>query len=98
MMTYHDLGYFAPFAASCEKESDVPAPGVFLFLAKTRGFSRKVFAFLKYQKLQALFRRLARFDLHLVPSPFMLAYVSARLGAGTRIEALPHYVVPTCKP
>lgn len=97
-MTYHDLGYFAPFAASCEKESDVPSLGLLPFLAKARGFPRKVFAFMKYQKLQALFRRLERFDLHLVPSPFMLAYVRSRLGNGARIEALPHYVVPACKP
>lgn len=97
-MTYHDLGYFAPFAASCGKESDVPPPGILPFLSKAPGLPRKVFAFLKYAKLGALFRRLARFDLHLVPSPFMLSYVRDRLGADVRIEALPHYVVPTCKP
>lgn len=97
-MTYHDLGYFAPFAASCGKESDVPRPGIFPFLAKARGFLRKAFALLKYAKLGSLFRRLARFDLHLVPSPFMLSYVRDRLGADVRIEVLSHYVVPTCKP
>lgn len=97
-MTYHDLGYFAPFAAACGKEDDVPSSGFVAFVSKAKGLGAKVFAIAKYGKLLALFRRLSRFDLHLVPSPFMLRYVRDRFRDGARIEVLPHYVVPTCKP
>lgn len=96
VMTYHDLGYFAPFAAECRAESDVPDPGFLPFVAKARGFARKVFATFKYAKLRAIFARLSRFDLHLVPSDFLLPYVRSRL-KGSTVETLPHYVTLPCK-
>lgn len=97
IMTYHDLGYFAPFAAECRIESDVPAPGFFPFLAKARGFSRKAFATLKYWKLRMLFARLSRFDLHLVPSDFLLPLVRSNLAGSANAATLPHYVTLPCK-
>lgn len=97
MMTYHDLGYFAPFATACRSESDVPPAGFLPFLRKAPGILRKAFAALKYFKLRGLFARLARFDVHLVPSAFMEKYLETRLPS-SKIETLPHYVVPACKP
>lgn len=96
-MTYHDLGYFAPFAASCRSVTDVPKPGFFHFLGKAPGLARKIFAAAKFLKLHDLFAELSRFELHLVPSDFMLPFVRDRIPETARIETLPHYVVPTCK-
>ncbi len=92
MMTYHDLGYFAPFAAKCFEESDVPNPEFFAFVRSAPGFLPKAFAAAKYVKLRMLFSRLSRFDLHLVPSDFVARYVSNVLPQGKTV-VLPHYVV-----
>lgn len=97
-MTYHDLGYFAPFAAACRAESDVPKPGFFRFLGKAPGIAKKVFAIAKFLKLHDIFSELSRFDLHLVPSEFMLPYVRDRVPPTARVVALPHYVVQICEP
>jgi glycosyltransferase involved in cell wall biosynthesis len=91
MMTYHDLGYFAPFAAKCFEESDVPPPGFFSFVRSAQGLLGKIFATAKYLKLRMLFSRLSKFDLHLVPSDFVAPYVSAMLPQA-RTVVLPHYV------
>jgi glycosyltransferase involved in cell wall biosynthesis len=92
IMTYHDLGYFAPFAAACRTDSDVPRPGFFPFVRSAHGIARKAFAAMKYVKLRDIFARLSRFDLHLVPSDFMVPFVRERLPEGSSIVTLPHYV------
>lgn len=91
MMTYHDLGYFAPFAAQCFEESDIPSPGFFPFIAKASGIFGKIFSILKYLKLRMIFDRLSRFDVHLVPSDFVAPFVSAKI-PGAKVVVLPHYV------
>ncbi|MDQ1343291.1 MAG: hypothetical protein QG650_10 [Patescibacteria group bacterium] len=92
IMTYHDLGYFAPFAAACRSDADVPHPGFFPLVRCARGIVRKAFAILKYLKLRDIFARLSRFDLHLVPSDFMIPFVRERFPEGSPVVTLPHYV------
>lgn len=91
IMTYHDLGYFAPFAAECRQESDVPRPGFGNFIRSAHGFAAKLFAIAKYAKLRSLFARLRDFNLHLVPSDFLLSIVRDRL-PDAKVVTLPHYV------
>ena len=95
-MTYHDLGYFAPFASECRAESDVPKPGLASFVVKAPGFVRKVFALFKYAKLALLFSKLRRFDVHTVPSDFIVPFVRNALPE-SRVVVLPHYVTKQCK-
>ena len=90
-MTYHDFGYFAPSAGAVRFESDVPEPGFSAFVSKAPGPFSKLAAMLKYAKLSLLFRRLRRFDLHVVPSSFMERFVRSRVGKDARIETLPHF-------
>lgn len=97
IMTYHDLGYFAPFAAECYQESDVPDASFRAFLqAAGAGIVRKAFAATKYFKLRGIFRRLSAFDLHLVPSDFMLPIVRNAFPKDAKIQRLSHYVPETC--
>lgn len=93
-MTYHDLGYFAPFAASMEREKDIPKNTWWGFYASAP-FLHKIFPvylFLKYQKIQKLFASLGKFDVHFVPSPFLLRPLSDRLPKKAIKEVLPHFI------
>jgi len=93
-MTYHDLGYFAPFAAGMEREKDIPKNTWWSFYASAPFFHKifPIYLFFKYQKIQKLFAALEKFDVHFVPSPFLLRPLSERLPKKAVKEVLPHFI------
>jgi glycosyltransferase involved in cell wall biosynthesis len=78
LITYHDLGYFAPIATA-ELEGEIPHPGFFSFVHAARGVFGKIAATAKWFKLAFLFRVLSKFNYHLVPSGFLGRFVKERV-------------------
>ena len=93
-MTYHDLGYFAPFAADVEKEKDIPKDAWWSFYTSASWFHKcfPIYIWMKYRKIQKLFKYLSLFDVHFVPAPFLLKVISERLPRKSIKTVLPHFI------
>ena len=93
-MTYHDLGYFSPFAAGVEREKDIPKNSFMDFYASAPLLHKicPIYLWMKYKKIMKLFFALEKFEVHFVPSSFLLKLLSDRLPKKAIKEVLPHFI------
>lgn len=78
LVTYHDLGLFAPFPSKVENEEMIPSnPTLVAFLACIQSVNPLVYlaTYCKYFQVFILRRLLRSIDIHLVPSAFLMKYV-----------------------
>ncbi len=89
--TYHDLGYFSPFATNATSEKTFLSQRYTLqeFLSESRWWQWP-YVILKYFKLSWIFKILGRFDLHIIPSAFLEESLARVLPPESRIIVLPH--------
>ena len=95
MATHHDIA-FSPRASMIEDESQILRRWdrtAFLASAQSKNFFARIYALLKYSKLDALRTVFATFDRHCVPSEFLKESVASVLGVQEdRVSVLPHCI------
>jgi glycosyltransferase involved in cell wall biosynthesis len=88
---YHDLWYFHPFPHTLTHETDLP--GSFSWKDFSHDIHRpliKFFALGKWILLKLLWKELKKFDIHLVPSDFMVNSVVCTVNKPTIVW--PHFI------
>ena len=95
-MTYHDLGYFAPFAEKTYSLDDIPENFTLKdFLKKN---PKKPFCYpyviFKFLKLKKLRQQLQKVDYHTTPSEFMKEIViKHNFASKDKIQVLPNFIL-----
>jgi glycosyltransferase involved in cell wall biosynthesis len=89
--TYHDLGYFGPFATEYTNEEEFIHQDFSLstFLRQSAWW-KWFYVVLKYYKLVYLFRIFRIYNLHIIPSEFMKSSLVRIIEDDSKILTLPH--------
>lgn len=93
LIMYHDLWYFHPYPSKVYQISQIEKfdYSSFIKMWNTRSLLKKLSISFKYIFLKILMKRLNNFDLHMVPSEFMISLLQNHFPKD-KIQTLPHYL------
>ncbi len=94
IITYHDLWYFAGFANKVFTEQDIPEKFELSNFLKRSKKAYWLYVMFKFLKLSYIRKQLQKFDIHTVPSKFMLKYViKHNYWEEKKVKILPNFIL-----